>query len=94
MLIENFEISLYEQNKRTRNSVTTLGGGGVVLRAEKHTVSGRVTSVEDIADLQAVFRIRIRIRIHRIHMFLGLLDPDPLFRSTGVDPDPSIIKQI
>jgi hypothetical protein len=62
--------------------LTTLGGGGVVLRAEKHTVSGRVTSVEDIADLQAAFKIRIRIRIH---MFLGILDPDP---------DPSIIKQI
>jgi hypothetical protein len=29
----------------------------------------------------------------RIHMFLGLLDPDldPLVR--GIDPDPSIIKQ-
>ncbi len=24
-----------------------------------------------------VLRIRIRIWIHRIHMFLGLLDPDP-----------------
>jgi hypothetical protein len=73
--------------------VTTLGGGGVVLRAEKHTVSGRVTSVEDIADLQAAFKIRIRIRIH---MFLGLLDPDPdpLVRSMEPDPDPSIIKQI
>jgi hypothetical protein len=37
--------------------------------------------------LQTVFRIRI----HRIHMFLGLPDPDqdPLVR--GVDPDPSII---
>jgi hypothetical protein len=35
--------------------------------------------------------LRIRIRIHRIHMFLGLLDPDPLVR--GMDPDPSIIKQ-
>jgi hypothetical protein len=33
----------------------------------------------------AVLRIRIRIRIHRIHMFLGLLDPDL---------DPSIAKQI
>ncbi len=32
-----------------------------------------------------------RIRIHKIHMFLGLPDPDPLFR--GMDPDPSIIKQ-
>jgi hypothetical protein len=31
-----------------------------------------------------VFRIRI-------HMFLGLMDPDPVVR--GMDPDPSIIKQ-
>jgi hypothetical protein len=30
-----------------------------------------------------------RIGIHRIHMFLGLLDPEPLVR--GIDPDPSII---
>ncbi len=40
-------------------------------------------------------RIRIRILIHRIHMFLGLLDPDPPVR--GIDPDsdldPSIAKQ-
>jgi hypothetical protein len=37
--------------------------------------------------------IRIRIRIHRIHMLLGLPDPnlDPLVR--GIDPDPSIIMQ-
>jgi len=37
-----------------------------------------------------VFRIQIRI-----HMFLGLPDPDPLVRSTDPDPaqDPSIIKQ-
>ena len=33
-------------------------------------------------NLFAVFRIRI-------HMFLGLPDPDPLVR--GMDPDPSII---
>jgi hypothetical protein len=37
------------------------------------------------------------IRIHRIHMFLGLLDPDPDPLVTGMDPDPvpdlSIIKQ-
>ncbi len=37
----------------------------------------------------AVFRIRIRI--HRIHMFLGLPDPDPQVR--GMDLDPSFIKQ-
>jgi hypothetical protein len=31
------------------------------------------------------------LRIRRIHMFLGLPDPDPLVR--GMDPGPSIIKQ-
>jgi hypothetical protein len=36
-------------------------------------------------------RIRIPIRIHQTHMFLGLPDPDPLVR--GMDPDPSIIMQ-
>jgi hypothetical protein len=37
--------------------------------------------------------LRIRIRIHRIHMFLGLQDPypDPLVR--GMDPDPFITMQ-
>jgi len=36
---------------------------------------------------------RIRILIHRIHMFLGLPapDPDPLVK--GMDPDPSVIKK-
>ncbi len=39
-----------------------------------------------------MFRIRIRILI-RIHMFLGLPDPeqDPLV--SGMDPDPSIIME-
>jgi hypothetical protein len=37
----------------------------------------------------ALFRIRIR----RIRLFLGLLDPDPLVRGTAPDLDPSIIKQ-
>jgi hypothetical protein len=34
-------------------------------------------------------------RIHRLHMFLGLSDPDPLVRGMDPDPDPvlSIIKQ-
>ncbi len=37
----------------------------------------------------------LRIRIHRIHVFLCLLDPDPLVRGMDPDPglDPSIIKQ-
>jgi hypothetical protein len=37
--------------------------------------------------------LRIRIRIHRIHMFLGLLDPYPDPLVIGMDPDPSIIMQ-
>jgi hypothetical protein len=49
-------------------------------------------------DLTAVLRmIRIGIRIHRIHVFLGLLDPDPdpFVRDMDPepDPDPSNIKQ-
>ncbi len=36
------------------------------------------------SDYQSVLWIQIRMRIRRIRMFLGLLDPDP---------DPSIIKQ-
>ncbi len=42
---------------------------------------------------ESVLRIRIRIRIHRIHMVLCLLDPDPLVRGTDPDRDPSIIMQ-
>ncbi len=54
------------------------------------------------AVLQIRIRIRIwihRIRIHQIHVFLGLLDPDPdpLVRGMDIDPtpdlDPSNIKQ-
>ncbi len=39
--------------------------------------------------------LRIRIRIHRIHAFLGLLDPDPdpLVIGMDSDVDPSINKQ-
>jgi hypothetical protein len=41
--------------------------------------------------------LRIRIRIHRIHVFFGLPDPDPLVRcmdpDPALDPDPSIIMQ-
>jgi hypothetical protein len=39
---------------------------------------------------EAVLRNRIRIRIHRFHLFLVLLDPDhdPLIK--GLDPDPLV----
>jgi hypothetical protein len=35
----------------------------------------------------------IRIRIYRIHMFLGLPVPDPLVRSMDPDLDPSTTMQ-
>jgi hypothetical protein len=37
-----------------------------------------------------VLGIQIRIRIHRIRMFLGLPDPDPLIRGMDSAPDPSL----
>ncbi len=43
----------------------------------------------DLTGFVAVLRIRIR----RIRIFLGLLDPDPFVRGTDPGPDPSIIKQ-
>jgi hypothetical protein len=43
-----------------------------------------------MTEFQAVFRIRIRI--HRIHIFLGLPDPDPLVRGRDPDQDTSISK--
>jgi hypothetical protein len=41
---------------------------------------------ESLALYKSVLRIRI-------HMFLGLPDPDPLVRGMDPDPDPSIIMQ-
>jgi hypothetical protein len=37
-------------------------------------------------------RNRMRIQIHRIHVFLDLLDPDsdPLVRGMDPDPDPDL----
>jgi hypothetical protein len=53
-----------------------------------HTLkTGHLTNM---IGLQQEFLKVLRIRI-RIHVFLGLLDPDPLVR--GMDPDPSIIKR-
>jgi hypothetical protein len=57
---------------------------------------GRYVIISSIKNLPV---LRIRIRIRRIHMVLGLLDPDPLVRGMDLDPapdqdlDPSIIKQ-
>jgi hypothetical protein len=54
---------------------------------------------EQFPVVAVVLQTRIRIRIHRIHMFLGLpdplvrgMDPDPV-PALDPDPDPSITKQ-
>jgi hypothetical protein len=41
-------------------------------------------------NLEDAWRPVLRIRIHRIHMFLGLQDPDPLVRGMDPDPDPAL----
>ncbi len=75
------------------------------LRGECILMSERVTNLtggkgKKSTAFFAVFRIRIRIRIHRIHVFLGFPDPDQLVRgmdpdpALDPDPDPSVIKQI
>jgi hypothetical protein len=48
--------------------------------------------LKKIHDVETVLPIRIRIW-NRIHIFLGLLDPDPFVRGMDPDPDPFIIKQ-
>jgi hypothetical protein len=50
---------------------------------------GRDAAFSTLEAIQAV----LRIRIHLIHMFLGLWDPDPDPLVRGMDPDPSIIMQ-
>jgi hypothetical protein len=49
-----------------------------------------------VLENQPVERTMLQIRIRRIHVVLGLLDPDPFFIGMGAsDPDtiPYIVKQ-
>jgi hypothetical protein len=62
-----------------------------MLRAKRETASQELEALvrqHDLWDygLKPVLRIRI-------HMFLGLLDPDPDPLVRDMDPDPSITKQ-
>jgi hypothetical protein len=51
-----------------------------------------------MASMRLAYQAVFRVRIHRINVFLGLSDPDPLVRGMDPDPDPaldpSLIKQI
>ncbi len=58
------------------------------------TVRDRNPNFSDQSDLLKILYHPapvLRIRIRKIRIFLGLLDPDPLVR--GTDADPSIMKQ-
>jgi hypothetical protein len=48
---------------------------------------------QKFSQTQYVQNLVLRIRIHRIHMFLGLPDPERLVRGMDPDPDRSIIMQ-
>ncbi len=57
--------------------------------AEREPIAGLPDVFLDVKkwfDWKPVFWIRFRIL--RIHVFFGLLDPDPLVR--GMDPDPAL----
>ena len=79
-------------------SVPVSNGSGMRIReAQKHTDPAD-PGAEKTGEKTTFFQgFRIRVRIHRIHVFLGLPDPDPLVRGMDPDPvpdpDPSIIKQ-
>jgi hypothetical protein len=101
----------YLNTRRTlgQNLISTCGQAELVTQEffKSTLCSGKRISIFGLetikkANLPTMFRIRIRIRIHRIHVFLRLpdLDQDPLVRgmdpdpTLGPDPDPSIMKQI
>jgi hypothetical protein len=68
-----------------------------MLRADPHwfqcgsarNIGQRFCSIPNFL-LEYLTVFRIRIQIHRIHMFLGLPDPDPLVRDMDPDPDPAL----
>ncbi len=60
--------------------------GGWASGSTLTTVILYTTNINGYVDMRTVLRIRI-------HMFLGLLDPDPDPLVRVMDPDPSIIKQ-
>jgi hypothetical protein len=67
----------------------------VWLESRLRSTAGLVSDVERLAAEMSAYQavLRIRIRIHRIQMFLGLQDPDPDPLVRGMDPDPSTTMQ-
>jgi hypothetical protein len=80
------------------------GDGDIIVHAQSEyylqIVPANIVQGGRCKPLSVYFEAVLRIRIRRIHMFLGLPDPDPLVRDTDpdplvrdTDPDPSITKQ-
>ncbi len=77
-LIQSMFPTVHGNDKVKRGIMLMLFGG-----VPKTTLEGTTLRLEFL----------LVFRIHRIRMFLGLPDPDPLVRGMYPDPDLSIIKQ-
>jgi hypothetical protein len=74
--------------------MSTEGGGSRTYQARADLVDlGKNMHAWNLEHLLCTYVTVLRIRIHRMHMFLGLPDPDPLVRGMDADPDPAIIMQ-
>jgi hypothetical protein len=72
--------------------VSSLHGGGH--QAKYSTIKGHVYYILNIIFIwRRAYKPVLRIRIRRIHMFLGFPVPHPDTLIRDMDPDPSIIKQ-
>jgi hypothetical protein len=74
------------------------GSATLILTVHRETLTQYITfktggQGEPVLMYSVVLQPVFRIRIHRIHVFFGLPDPDPLVRGMYPDPDPSIIMQ-
>ncbi len=92
----NCEIVLsYLQHWKSHTSISTVGSPSLNAKnAEVDLLSQFIMGprVKNTFGLVKTFMLHTVLRI-RIHMFLGLSDPDPLVRCMDPDPDPSIIMQ-
>jgi hypothetical protein len=70
------------------NSREDISLGKIILQSSFVPHIGEKDDLAELLKIPSNFFLLLRIRIHRIHMFLGLPDPDPLVR--GMDPDPSL----
>jgi hypothetical protein len=78
--------SIAKSEDGIENSSSTLGSRS----ADPHLAGDVDRLVQSLETPEPL--LRIRIRVHRIHVFLGLLDPDPDPFVRGMDPNPATIR--